>query len=450
MTAATWPTTARSRSSSTRSATYDRVLEPGRGGRGADHPRLRDPHPQRLRDRCGYAAGPRGRRARTCSTRTTRSPSSGSASATARWSRSDAGCGCGCCTPPATPTPTCPSRCEADGEPVAVFTGGSLLYGSTGRPGPARPRPHADAGPRPVALGPPAGRRAARRHRGLPDARLRQLLLGHPERGGTASTIGQEQRANPALTADEQRYVEELLAGLDACPAYYAHMAPANAAGPQSAGSVPARREADPSELRRRIAAGEWVVDLRSRVGVRRRARRRHAQLRPRRAVRHLPGLAAALGHPADPARRDRRGTSPRRSASWSASASTGRRRMATGKPEEWAGEQPLAQLPQATFAGPGRSAAPRPRRRSSSTCGATRNAPRSTSTGSVHIPIHDLLARLDEIPAGAVWVHCAGGYRAGVVAALLDARGSTSWPSTTPSARRTRGRPAHDGQEGA
>ena len=43
---------------------------------------------------------------------------------------------------------------------------------------------------------------------------------------------------------------------------------------------------------------------------------------------------------------------------------------------------------------------------------------------GSVHIPIHEVLGRLDELPAGEVWVHCAGGYRAGVVAALLDARG--------------------------
>ena len=43
---------------------------------------------------------------------------------------------------------------------------------------------------------------------------------------------------------------------------------------------------------------------------------------------------------------------------------------------------------------------------------------------GSVHIPIHEVLGRLAEIPSGEIWVHCAGGYRAGVVAALLDARG--------------------------
>jgi rhodanese-related sulfurtransferase len=43
---------------------------------------------------------------------------------------------------------------------------------------------------------------------------------------------------------------------------------------------------------------------------------------------------------------------------------------------------------------------------------------------GSLHIPVHEVLDRLDEVPDGPVWVHCAGGYRAGVVAALLQARG--------------------------
>lgn len=41
-----------------------------------------------------------------------------------------------------------------------------------------------------------------------------------------------------------------------------------------------------------------------------------------------------------------------------------------------------------------------------------------------VHIPLHQLEARLDEIPAGQVWVHCMSGYRASVAASLLDAAG--------------------------
>ncbi|WP_399145473.1 rhodanese-like domain-containing protein [Streptomyces sp. MK7] len=41
-----------------------------------------------------------------------------------------------------------------------------------------------------------------------------------------------------------------------------------------------------------------------------------------------------------------------------------------------------------------------------------------------MHIPIHRLRERLGEVPAGTVWVHCAGGTRAAVAASLLDAAG--------------------------
>jgi rhodanese-related sulfurtransferase len=82
---------------------------------------------------------------------------------------------------------------------------------------------------------------------------------------GTASTVGQQALSNPALQVDEDVFVKELIDGLDAFPAYYAHMGPANekGAGPIDL-SLPARAEA--SELRRRIDDGEWVIDLRSRV----------------------------------------------------------------------------------------------------------------------------------------------------------------------------------------
>ena len=45
---------------------------------------------------------------------------------------------------------------------------------------------------------------------------------------------------------------------------------------------------------------------------------------------------------------------------------------------------------------------------------------------GAVNIPLHELTRRLGEVPAGEVWVHCAGGYRASVAASVLDAAGRT------------------------
>jgi glyoxylase-like metal-dependent hydrolase (beta-lactamase superfamily II)/rhodanese-related sulfurtransferase len=309
---------------------------------------------------------------------------------------------------------------EADNKQVAVFTGGSLLYGSTGRPdllGSDHTQTLAHA----------QWHSAHRLAAELPDDTEVYPTHGFgsfcsaTQSGGTASTIGQEKRANPALTTDEARYVEELLAGLDAYPAYYAHMAPANSAGPAEV-DLFLPTEADPSELRPRIVAGEWVVDLRSGMTF---------------AAGHVAGTlnfgldgqfvtylgwllpwgtpVTLLGETAEDvaeAQRELVRIGVDRPAV-----------MATGKPEEWTGQQPLRSFTQATFADLSRAlATPAP----PVVLDVRRNQERAAEfiTGSVHIPIHEVLARLDEIPTGTVWVHCAGGYRASVAAALLDARG--------------------------
>lgn len=43
---------------------------------------------------------------------------------------------------------------------------------------------------------------------------------------------------------------------------------------------------------------------------------------------------------------------------------------------------------------------------------------------GVTHIPLRELLDRLDEVPEGPVHVHCASGYRASIAASLLDRAG--------------------------
>jgi hypothetical protein len=83
--------------------------------------------------------------------------------------------------------------------------------------------------------------------------------------GRDSSTVGEQRQVNPALTQDEATFVNELLANLSAYPACYAHMGVINRDGPAPVDlSEPAA--VDPAELRRRIEAGEWVVDLRNRT----------------------------------------------------------------------------------------------------------------------------------------------------------------------------------------
>ena len=150
------------------------------------------------------------------------------------------------------------------GDTVGVFTGGSLLFGSTGRTD---------------LVGDDHTEELARRQyhsvRRLANELPSETAI-YPTHGfgsfcsatppdGDASTIGEQQLSNPALTQDEQEWVDGLLAGLAEYPAYYAHMGVINRAGPEAADLSPPK-PVDAQELRHRIDAGEWVVDLRNRT----------------------------------------------------------------------------------------------------------------------------------------------------------------------------------------
>ena len=308
---------------------------------------------------------------------------------------------------------------ECQGEHVGVFSGGSLLFGSTGRPDLLGPEhTHALVHHQYAS----AHRLAAE----LPDRT--QVLPTHgfgsfcsaTQSEATSSTIGRERRANPVLTRPEQDYVEELLAGLDAYPAYYAQMGPANSAGPCAA-DLGAPEPADVAALRRRIEAGEWVVDLRTRAAF---------------AAGFVPGtfnfgidgqFATYLGWiipwgtPVTLL-----GESPEQVAEAQRElVRIGIDRpaaAATGTPRDWT-DRPLQSLDRATFADLAQVLHHRPvvvldvRRK-----GEWREA---HIDGAVNIPFHELLGRVGEVPDGEVWVHCAAGYRASIAASILTAAGS-------------------------
>jgi hydroxyacylglutathione hydrolase len=153
---------------------------------------------------------------------------------------------------------------DADGRVRAVFTGGSMLYGSTGRTDLVSPEAtgeltHAQFhSVRRLASELPAEAEV------FPTHGFGSFCSATPT-SGNASTVGEQARVNPALTLEEQEYVDSLLAGLDAYPAYYAHMGPINRRGPAPVDLSPPT-PVDPVELRRRLEAGEWVVDLRERT----------------------------------------------------------------------------------------------------------------------------------------------------------------------------------------
>jgi rhodanese-related sulfurtransferase len=94
----------------------------------------------------------------------------------------------------------------------------------------------------------------------------------------------------------------------------------------------------------------------------------------------------------------------------------------AVGQPGDWAGGRALRSYPVADFADLESVRHHRPVvildvRRDS-------EWDDSHIAGAVHIPIHQLPARLGDVPEGEVWVHCQAGYRASVAASFLDAAG--------------------------
>ncbi|AQP43927.1 MBL fold metallo-hydrolase [Tessaracoccus flavus] len=306
-----------------------------------------------------------------------------------------------------------------DAEPV-VFTGGSLLYGATGRPD-LLGKEHAEA---------LARHQHASAHRlasELPDET--QIMPTHgfgsfcsaTPTTGDSSTIGLEKKQNPALTQGEEEYVEALLAGLDVFPAYYAHMGPANASGPDASDLSPVHR-ADKQELRARLEAGEWLVDLRTRTAF---------------AAGHAPGTynigldgqfstylgwlipwgtpVTLLGESEEQVAEAQREMTligiDRAAAS------------ATGGPSDWTDDE-LGTLTRATFA----DLAQVKHHREVVILDTRRKQEWDEShiEGAVHIPLHDILKRMDEVPDGELWVHCAGGYRASIASSILQAAGKT------------------------
>ncbi|WP_206477447.1 rhodanese-like domain-containing protein [Microbacterium sp. KRD172] len=306
-------------------------------------------------------------------------------------------------------------------EEQAVFSGGSLLYGSVGR----TDLVHADDT---VKL--TRDQYASVRRLVSESASAASLYPTHgfgsfcssgPASGASASTIGEQLDSNHALTdPDEEHFVRELIANLTAYPSYYAHMSPANTAGPRPADlKVPESLNAE--ELGRRLAGGEWVVDLRNRVAF---------------ASNHLQGTVSfEYGD----------GSSFTTFLGWVLpwkeqltlvgshqdveNAIRDLSRIGIDSPDAALGTDPAqlaSNVPVTSYPQMGWEEMLEIRPEDENVLDVRRVDEYRAShlPGAVNIPLHELLGRLGEVPAGRLWVHCGSGYRAGVAASLLERAG--------------------------
>ncbi len=315
---------------------------------------------------------------------------------------------------------------EADSD-VAVFTGGSMLFGSVGRPdllGPDLTEPLARAQWESM-------RRIA--------AEVTRTAQVYPTHGfgsfcsatatvGNSSTVDEQIRNNPVFALDQEHFVTELIEGLDAYPAYYAHMGPANQAGAGPIDlSLPHR--ASHEEIARRIAEGEWVVDLRHRkIFAGEHVKGSLSFDVHGNAVTYLGWLIdwgtpiTLLGTDIDEVQAMQRELvriGIDRPAAYSA-----------GSPTDWVSTpESLSGYPRVTHADMVAALNLDPdlsmldlRRNSEFNNGYVR--------GAKHVPLHELRGRSAEVQTWAksrgkpVWIYCGSGFRASVGASLLEALG--------------------------
>ncbi len=299
----------------------------------------------------------------------------------------------------------------------AVFTGGSLLYGTVGRTDLlgesetdqltkdqwASVRGLVDELPDDVAVYPTHG--------------FGSFCSAQAGADRDRGTIGDE-HDNPAVVTDDvDVFVADLLAGLTDVPGYYAHMSHLNRAGLGEPDLSPVT-PIDTAELAARLEAGEWIVDLRDRRAY---------------AGRHLigsfnfeaDGLPTHLGWLMPwGARLTLLGPDP----SVVAAAQRQLSRIGIDRPGGADLEEGLESLrtgdyPVTDYA---TLAAMPAADRTFRVLDVRRNGEYREGhlEGAVNTPLHELLDHLHHVPDGPLWVHCASGARASIAASLLTRAG--------------------------
>jgi hydroxyacylglutathione hydrolase len=150
-----------------------------------------------------------------------------------------------------------------NGQPTALFSGGSLMVGTVGRTD---------------LLGPDLRDGLARQlYRALRDEilTLPDDVLVYPTHGAGSfcsepgstertTTIGRERATNPMLAApDEDSFVEQLVAGFGSFPTYFSRLPEVNRRGPRLLATLPTLERLTVTNARELLAGGAVLVDAR-------------------------------------------------------------------------------------------------------------------------------------------------------------------------------------------
>lgn len=316
-------------------------------------------------------------------------------------------------------TPNHMSYVVTDGKTTAVYTGGSVLYGTVGRSDliskdMTRPLTEAQYDSAQKLI-----EKVTSSAQLYPTHGFGSFCSSSEGSGAESSTLEDEKKTNIAYTSkDKSEFIETILSGLSTYPRYYAHMGKMNQAGPEDMLLKPIEK-LSANKLKAMLAHDEWVVDIRDRKVY---------------AARHPVGAAGF--ELAD---------SFSSYIGWIIPWGDNITLVGDSSEDLDAAQTQLGRIGMDQFVGHVSDDMPAyfalgqarsyPIKKFNDLAGALQQdrptiidvrTPaewgESHIDGATNIPLYDLLDRMDELPKDkTIWIHCGSGYRASIGASLVD-----------------------------
>lgn len=309
----------------------------------------------------------------------------------------------------------------ADGIQSAVFTGGGILYGTVGRTDLVSKDKTNTLTLAQYESAQRLGENLSDDTAVFPTHGFGSFCSSAAGSGASHSTMAAEKKSNIAFTTERYEFIRQIIAGLGPYPRYYAHMGSSNQAGPDEVRQLHIHSYAADEISQQLQQTNSWVVDTRS--------RKLFAAHHPEGAVGIELGKSFATY------------------TGWIVPWSEKIMLVGDSEQELLTAYTELSRIGMEQFVD-----------------GATKDIPAYMSAGanssyritdfedlksimsqkpfvldvrqkaerndsripnSYNIPLHELLERVQEVPADKeIWVHCGSGYRASIAASLLDKHG--------------------------
>ncbi len=236
--------------------------------------------------------------------------------------------------------------------------------------------------------------------------------------GATESTLAEEQSSNIAYTSSKEDFISTIIGGLGPYPRYYAHMGPANQAGPAVVKDLHVHEYSTDAIRQHLHAENSWVIDIRSRTA--------YAAGHPERAVGIELGQSFATYTgwliPWSDSLLLVGDDSEELQFAYTELSRIGMEQFVAGATDSMDAYQASGATISHDIKTFDDYMAERP-----ATLIDVRlltDWQKEHVEGSLSLPLHELMERANELPEGPIWVHCASGYRASIACSLIARSG--------------------------